>query len=80
MNTEIDQSNLIQYHHAKLIRDVRYYAVTVEDVARAWASMFCHAEEFDNKTGAYGTYMVEAEELLRRAVERARGRRYGTDG
>ena len=80
MSTVIDQTNVVQYHHAKLLHNVRRYGVTIEDIARAWSSMNGKAEDFDRKNkdeGYYEGYMADTEEMLQRAVDRARARRIG---
>lgn len=57
-------------------------AVTVEDLARAWASIDGKREDFDREkasaemvTGHYEGYLSEAEEQIRRAVEYAKVRK-----
>jgi hypothetical protein len=57
---------------------------TVEDLARAWASMDGHRDEFDagkdktvmeDETGHYAGYMVEMLEIFNRASGYARDRK-----
>ena len=63
--------------------DVLKNGVTVEDIARAWASIDDRRDEFDrgkvdkeyeDKAGHYDGYMIETEELLKRAAKYANER------
>ena len=74
----------IAFHHAKLIQDLKRENVTVEDLARAWASIdgkrdaFDEGRDksvFDDKTGHYAGYIAETEEMIERAVSYARDRK-----
>jgi uncharacterized protein YuzE len=67
-----------------LLRDFIASHATVEDLARAWASLDGKRSEFDNQKGLgesggaqghYLGYLAETEEILRRAAECARERR-----
>ena len=73
----------INFRHAKLLQDCRKLGVTVEDLARAWASMDGKQDRFDagvDKTvledddGTYHGYLEETEELIRRAISYAQDR------
>lgn len=75
---------VVKYEHAVLQREAQLHGVTVEDMARAWASMDGKRDEFDagkgkslmkDKTGHYAGYMEEMEEVLRRAAKYARKRK-----
>lgn len=66
-----------ELRHARLLQDFRQAGATVEDLARAWASMDGKRDAFDegrnksvmeDKTGHYAGYVVEAEEILKRAT------------
>ena len=66
-----------------LLRDFIASGATVEDLARAWASLGDTRDEFEKEKGlsareaAHGHYMgylAETEEILRRAAKYARGR------
>lgn len=69
--------------HNNLIKELIDSGATVEDLARAWASIDGKRDEFDegkgksvfdDRTGHYAGYVVEAEEQLRRAAKYARER------
>ena len=66
-----------------LLRDFIASGATVEDLARAWASLGDTRDEFDEEKGLsvreaahghYLGYLAETEEILRRAVKYARER------
>lgn len=70
--------------HARLLQDLRQSGATVEDLARAWASLDGKRDAFDegrdksvmdDKTGHYAGYVVETEEIVARAVAYARDRK-----
>lgn len=67
--------------HADIMRDLSTWGVTVEDVARAWASVDGKRDEFDrgksgdDADGHFDGYMIEAEILLDRAVHYASNRK-----
>ena len=72
------------FRHARLLQQFRTADGTVEDLARAWASMNGKREIFDAEKsmsvteveeGAYLGYLSEVEEILRRATEYAAERR-----
>lgn len=74
----------VDLRHARLLQDARNAGVTVEDLARAWASMDGKRDAFDagrdksiqeDKTGHYLGYICETEEILRRATAYALDRR-----
>jgi hypothetical protein len=67
----------LSFRHAKLIQAARAAGVTVEDMARAWASIDGKRDEFDIGRespdieaggGHYAGYLSEAEEMLKRAT------------
>jgi len=67
--------------HKALLETFKASQATVEDVARAWASIDGKVGEFDKgrrdpceASGHYVGYMAEAEELMRRAISYARSR------
>ena len=69
-------------HHAALMEALKSSGVTIEDLARAWASIEGKRDEFDTGkidpdelTGHYGGFVAEAEELVTRAVKYAKNRR-----
>lgn len=73
----------VEESEAKAIAAFKTAPVTVEDVARAWASIDGKAVEFDHgkglsvsedKTGHYAGYCHEALELLERATRYATAR------
>jgi hypothetical protein len=66
-----------------LLRDFIACSATIEDLARAWASLDDAQDEFDKEKGPgaseaahghYLGYLAETEEILRRAVKHARER------
>ncbi len=70
-------------HLGALLRDFVASGATVEDLARAWASLSARRDEFDARRrpdahraarGHYLGYFIEAEEILRRAAKYARER------
>lgn len=70
--------------HGRLMREATEAAVTVKELARAWASIDGKRDEFDIGAasddieaggGHYAGYVCEAEELLRRATKYARERK-----
>lgn len=71
--------------HASLWQQAVKAGVNVEDIARAWASIDGHRDEFDAErdksvfdegvTGHYAGYIVEAEEMIKRATVYALNRR-----
>lgn len=73
------------FHHAYLLQRFRHSGATVEDLARAWASMEGKLSTFEAEKrmgenalathGSYWGYLFEVEELLRRATEYALARR-----
>jgi hypothetical protein len=76
---------IVDYYHATLLQRLRKSDVTVEDLARAFASMDGKRDQFDHgKTisisdpkndGHYLGYLTEMEEIIRRAIEYAEGRK-----
>ena len=74
----------VDLRHARLLQDARQCGVTVEDFARAWASLDGKRDAFDegrdksvmeDKTGHYAGYVVETEEIFERAIKYARDRK-----
>jgi uncharacterized protein YuzE len=62
-----------------LLRDFIASGATIEDLARAWASLEGKREEFDQEncrgaSGGYPRYLAEIEEILQRAAKSARER------
>lgn len=73
-----------ELRHARLLQDFRQSGATIEDLARAWASIDGKRDAFDagrdksvmeDETGHYAGYVVEAEEILERAIVYARERK-----
>ena len=73
----------VDFRHAKLLQDLRASGATVEDLARAWASIDGKRDAFDegrdksvmeDKTGHYAGYVVETEEAISRAISYAQAR------
>lgn len=76
-------SDTISYLHAKMILEAKQHGVTVEDFARAWASLDNKLHQFDAEKGkrlsdciwgTYQGYVTEMEEIFVRATEYARKR------
>jgi hypothetical protein len=72
------------FRHAKLMQELRNSGATVEDLARAWASMDGKRDEFDAEKdvsvadvdgGYYLGYLCETEEVIKRATQYALDRR-----
>jgi len=72
-------------HQARLLRDFIRSGATVEDLARAWASMEGKVDKFDEEKhisaldvvyGHYHGFIAETEEILRRATHYAEERRH----
>jgi hypothetical protein len=62
-----------------MLRDFIASGATIEDLARAWASLEGKREEFDQEncrgaSGGYPRYLAEIEEILQRAAKSARER------
>lgn len=73
-----------EFRHAKLMQDLKRENVTVEDLARAWASIDGKRDAFDegkgksvleDRTGHYEGYVCETEAAIERAVSYARARK-----
>lgn len=67
----------ISFQHAALLQMFQQSHATIEDIARAWASMDGKRQEFDNEKhmsvseaiyGHYLGYICETEEIFRRAI------------
>lgn len=72
------------FRHARILQEFIKSGATVEDLARAWASIDGKRDSFDagrnvsemeDETGHYAGYVVEAEEILQRATNYARDRK-----
>lgn len=70
--------------HARLMQEMAKAGVTVEDLARAWASIDGRRDEFDagadksladDETGHFTGYVIETEETITRATNYARARK-----
>ena len=73
----------------RILNQFHKSGATVEDLARAWASMDGKRDKFDAEKdkpaseaiyGHYLGYLTEAEEVLTRATKYANERQYGTKG
>lgn len=73
-----------EFKHARLLQDFGKSGATVEDLARAWASIDGKCQFFDDEKGMsidecthghYLGYLEEAEEVLKRAAKYAAARR-----
>jgi len=73
----------VYLRHAKLLKEFRDSGASVEDLARAWASLDGKADKFDAEKnvsifdaiyGHYLGYLSETEEILERATRYARDR------
>ncbi len=75
----------VDLRHARLLQQAGKAGVTVEDLARAWASIDGKRDQFDAErdksvfdegvTGHYAGYIVETEEAITRATHYAQDRR-----
>ena len=84
MTEQTDFLTRIKMRHADLLMDFFESNATVEDMARAWASIDGKRDQFDaNKDaedygdGHYEGYLTETEEMLKRAVKYANERTNG---
>lgn len=75
---------MTEFRHAKLMQDLKRESVTVEDLARASASLDGKRDHFDagrgksvldDETGHYAGYVVEMEEIIERACQYAQSRK-----
>ncbi len=73
-----------QFSHAKLLQDLTRSGATLEDLARAYASIDGKRDYFDagkgksvwyDETGHYAGYMAEMEAILKRATQYADDRK-----
>ena len=69
MNETYDQ------RQARLLNDLRSCGATIEDLARAMASLERDEKEFDASSGCYLGYLSEMEEIVIRATRYARARK-----
>jgi len=70
--------------HTRLLDEAQLSGATIEDFARAWASIDGKRDQFDagkgrslsedGNDGHYAGYLAEAEEMFRRAASYARER------
>jgi hypothetical protein len=69
-----------QFRQARILRDFNESGATLEDLARAWASVDGKRDAFDAEKdepaskaihGHYLGYLVETEEILQRAIQYA---------
>lgn len=74
----------LEDRHRQLIADLEASGVTIDDLARAWASIDGKRDEFDrgkvdreyeHTAGHYDGYRIEAAEMVSRAVGYAKERR-----
>lgn len=74
----------VNLRHARLLQGAAKAGVTVEDLARAWASIDGKRDQFDagrdisvwdDATGHYAGYIVETEEAIQRATQYALDRK-----
>lgn len=78
----------LNFRHAHILQDFQQSGATVEDLARAMASLDGHRDTFDSEKnvaisdvvyGHYLGYLAEAEEVLQRAAQYARDRAAKSD-
>jgi hypothetical protein len=67
--------SIADFKHAKLLQDAKLSGVTVNDIARALATMVGVKAASDFDAGLTGGYFKKAETLLELAVEFAQDRR-----
>ena len=64
-----------RFRRAKLLQDARLAKISVEDIARALASLAGAKALSDYDAGVTGGYLIKAEALLELAIECAQERR-----
>ena len=67
--------SIIEFKRAKLLQDARMSDITVQDIARALATMAGVKAVSDFDAGLTAGYLRRAEELLELAIEFAQERR-----
>ena len=67
--------SIVEYKRAKLLQNARVSGITVEDIARALATMTGVKAVSDFDAGSTAGYLRRAEELLGLAIEFAQERR-----
>ena len=67
--------SIVEYKRAKLLQNARVSGITVEDIARALATMTGVKAVSDFDDGLTAGYLRRAEELLGLAIEFAQERR-----
>ena len=67
--------SIVEFKRAKLLQDVRLSGITVEDIARALATIAGVQAVSDFDAGLTADYLRRAEELLGLAIEFAQERR-----
>ena len=67
--------SIVKFRRAKLVQDARLAKLSVEDIARAMATMAGPKALADYDAGVTGGYLIKAEALLELAIECAGKRR-----
>ena len=67
--------SIVKFRRAKLLQGARLAKITVEDIARAMATMAGPKALADYDAGVTGGYLIKAEALLELAIECAEERR-----
>jgi hypothetical protein len=67
--------SIVKFRRAKLLQDARLAKLSVEDIARALASLAGAKALSDYDAGVTGGYLIKAEALLELAIECAQERR-----
>ena len=67
--------SVIKFRRAKLLQDARFANISVEDIARALATMAGSKVLLDYDSGLTSNYLNKAEALLELAIENAQERR-----
>ena len=68
--------SIVKFRRAKLVQDARLAKISVEDIARAMATMAGPKALADYDSGVSGGYLMKAEALLELAIECAQERRW----
>jgi hypothetical protein len=74
-NAEFSTMSIVEFKRAKLLQDARLSGITVEDIARALATMAGVKAVGDFDAGLSSHYLGNAEALLELAIEFAQERR-----
>ncbi len=72
---ELVAVSIVKFRRAKLLQDARLAKLSVEDIARAMATMAGPKALADYDAGVTGGYLMKAEALLELAIECAQERR-----